>query len=72
MRPIITNSGRGCNISNLNQKILSSLPIMHPSLELQDSFATRISDIEDRRKQLNDTISDLKTLLASRQFHWFY
>lgn len=71
MRPIITNSGRGCNISNLNQKILSSLPIMHPPLALQETFATRISVIEHHRKQLNNTISDLETLLASRLQYWF-
>lgn len=71
MRPVITNSGRGCNISNLNQKILSSLPIMRPSMSLQESFATRVSAIEFNRKHLNDTISALETLLASRLQYWF-
>ena len=71
MRPIITNSGRGCNISNLNQKILSGLPIIHPSLDLQKSFASRISAIENQKKQLSQSISDLETLLASRLQHWF-
>ncbi len=71
MRPIITNSGRGCNISNLNQKILSGLPIIHPTLDLQKSFALRISAIEYQKKQLCQSISDLETLLASRLQHWF-
>ena len=71
MRPIITNSGRGCNISNLNQKILCGLPIIHPSLDLQESFATRVSAIDNQRMILNQSISDLETLLASRLQHWF-
>ena len=71
MRPIITNSGRGCNISNLNQKILSALPIMHPSISLQESFATRISIFEQQKQQISSSINDLETLLASRMQYWF-
>ena len=71
MRPIITNSGRGCNISNLNQKILSSLPIIHPSRDLQDSFALYVSAIENQKSQLKRIILDLETLLAARLQYWF-
>ena len=71
MRPVITNSGRGCNISNLNQKILSSLPIIHPPLPLQQDFAKRIELIEQQKTQISSTIKDLETLLASRMQYWF-
>ena len=71
MRPVITNSGRGCNISNLNQKILSSLPIIHPPLSLQQEFAKRIELIEKQKVQISSTIKDLETLLASRMQYWF-
>lgn len=71
MRPVITNSGRGCNISNLNQKILSSLPIIHPPLSLQQEFAKRVELIEQQKAQISSTIKDLETLLASRMQYWF-
>ncbi|UKK66875.1 restriction endonuclease subunit S [Prevotella communis] len=71
MRPVITNSGRGCNISNLNQKILSALPIIYPPLSLQQEFAKRIELIEQQKAQICSTIKDLETLLASRMQHWF-
>ena len=71
MRPVITNSGRGCNISNLNQKILSALPIIYPPLPLQQEFAKRIELIEKQKVQISSTIKDLETLLASRMQYWF-
>lgn len=71
MRPVITNSGRGCNISNLNQKILSALPIIYPPLPLQQDFAKRIELIEQQKAQISSTIKDLETLLASRMQYWF-
>ena len=71
MRPIITNSGRGCNISNLNQKILSTLPIISPPLPLQQSFAVRIAAIEQQKQRISTSIKDLETLLSSRMQYWF-
>ena len=67
----ISGSGRGCNISNLNQKILSILPIITPSLSLQQDFAKRIELIEQQKAQIGSTIKDLETLLASRMQYWF-
>ena len=71
MRPIITNSGRGCNISNLNQTILSTLPIISPPLPLQQSFAVRIAAIEQQKQRISTSIKDLETLLSSRMQYWF-
>ncbi len=71
MRPIITNSGRGCNISNLNQKILNALPIIAPPLPLQQAFAKRIEAIEQQKQLISSEIKDLETLLASRMQYWF-
>lgn len=71
MRPLITNSGRGCNISNLNQKILGNLPILYPPLPLQQSFASRIEQIEKLKSEVQNAITDLETLLASRMQYWF-
>ena len=71
MRPIITNSGRGCNISNLNQKILNALPIIAPPLPLQQAFAKRIEAIEQQKQLISSEIKGLETLLASRMQYWF-
>ncbi len=71
MRPLITNSGRGCNISNLNQKILGALPVIDVSFEKQQEFSSLISRIERLKAGVSNAIADLETLLASRMQYWF-
>ena len=71
IRPLIINNGRGCNISNVNQKVLSMLSLPLPPLPLQQQFAARIEAIEQQKQQVKDTIKDLETLLASRMQYWF-
>lgn len=71
IRQFMTNSGRGCNISNLNQKVLNSIPTILPPLPLQRLFAQRIEQIEQERSEVLKSIQDLETLLASRMQYWF-
>ncbi len=71
MRPLITNSGRGCNISNLNQKILGALPVIDVPFESQQEFSSRISQVERQKAEVSNAIADLETLLASRMQYWF-
>lgn len=71
MKPLITNSGRGCNISNLNQKILSSLDIILPPLSLQQSFARKIEAIEAMKAKVKEAKKEAETLLAARMQYWF-
>lgn len=71
IREYITSQGRGCNISNLNQKILSGIPLILPPLALQNEFAERIDAIEGQKKLIESLIADLETLLASRMDYWF-
>lgn len=68
---LMTNSGRGCNISNLNQKNLNSIPIICPPYNLQHLFAQRIEQIEHQKAEVQKVIADLETLLASRMQYWF-
>lgn len=68
---LMTNSGRGCNISNLNQKNLNSIPIICPPYNLQHLFAQRIEQIEHQKAEVQKAITDLETLLASRMQYWF-
>lgn len=67
----LTNSGRGCNISNINQKILTSTPIILPPLALQQQFAARVEAIEAAKAELNAQIAEMQTLLASRMDYYF-
>ena len=71
IKQLMTNSGRGCNISNLNQKVLGSIPIICPKIELQHLFAQRIEQIERQKSSVQKSITDLETLLASRMQYWF-
>lgn len=71
IREYLTQSGRGCNISNVNQKILNSTDIIIPPLPLQQTFAQRIELIEKQKAEIQSTIADLETLLASRMQYWF-
>lgn len=71
IRHLITHAGRGCNISNLNQKILSALLIPLPPLALQETFATRISAIEEQKAVISASIEKMKTLLNARMQEYF-
>lgn len=71
IRHLITHAGRGCNISNLNQKILSALLIPLPPLALQEIFATRISAIEEQKAVISASIEKMKTLLNARMQEYF-
>lgn len=46
-----------------------SIPI--PPLPLQQSFASRIEQIEKLKSEVQNAITDLETLLASRMQYWF-
>lgn len=71
IREYITSQGRGCNISNLNQKILSGIPLILPPLSLQNEFAEKIEAIEEQKRLIESSIANLETLLASRMDYWF-
>lgn len=67
----ISNSGRGCNISNLNQKILDSINIIAPPLPLQQSFATKIEAIEQMKAETKEALQEAETLFQARMDYWF-
>ena len=56
---------------NINLKILSNLSIPLPPLSLQRLFAQRIEQIEREKSEVQKSIQDLETLLASRMQYWF-
>ena len=68
---VLRQEGRGCNISNINQKKLSSLPIIIPPLSLQQSFASKIEAIERQKALVQQSINEAETLFNSRMDYYF-
>ena len=58
-------------IEHLTGEKLKKLPIPLPPLPLQQLFAERIEQIEKQKAEVQQTIKDLETLLASRMQYWF-
>lgn len=67
----IRNMARGGNQANLNLSIVKSIQIILPPLPLQHLFAQRIEQIEREKSEVQKSIQDLETLLASRMQYWF-
>lgn len=67
----IRSMARGGNQANLNLAIVRSINIILPPLPIQQLFAKRIELIEKQKAEVQRTISDLETLLASRMQYWF-
>ena len=59
------------NQANINSKELASIRIPLPPLPLQHLFAQRIEQIERQKSAVQQSITDLETLLASRMQYWF-
>ena len=68
---VLRQEGRGCNISNINQKILSSLPIMLPPIDLQQQFASKIEAIEHLKELIKQSIKEVETLFNNRMDFYF-
>ena len=74
-RAMLTAGGGGTNISNLNQRLLSSFPIVFPDIDVQVKILGRLERIQSTKKEIiqryEDTISnvhDLRQSLLQRAF----
>lgn len=61
----------GIGIQNINQKLLNSLPIPVPPIELQHHFATQVESIEKQKELLRQQLADAETLMAERMQYYF-
>ncbi|WP_373495501.1 restriction endonuclease subunit S [Aquiflexum sp.] len=59
------NGGRGANIQNINQQILSNLKINVPPFNLQNQFASIISQIEKQKAQTQLELNRAEELYQS-------
>lgn len=59
------------NQANINSKEMASIPFLVPPIELQNHFAAKIKMIEEQKENIDSSLADLQTLLASRMDYWF-
>jgi len=71
MQKMLEEFAPGVAQKNINLKILSNLSFPLPPLSLQRLFAQRIEQIEREKSEVQKSIQDLETLLASRMQYWF-
>lgn len=62
---------RGIALKQINMKDVRDIPLCLPPLPLQHLFAQRIEQIEREKSEVQKSIQDLETLLASRMQYWF-
>ena len=67
----LTSISRGVRQANIANKDIENLQIPLPPLPLQRLFAQRIEQIEREKSEVQKSILDLETLLASRMQYWF-
>ena len=56
---------------NISQAIIKSTKIILPPISMQEEFSVRVEAIEEQKRVIESTISDLEVLLASRMDYWF-
>lgn len=61
-RKTLFDKGRGCNINNVNQEMLSHLSIPLPPLALQTRFAVIIEKIEEQKAQVRKALQESEDL----------
>lgn len=72
IKKLLRSMAKGAvNQANINSKELASIRIPLPPLPLQHLFAQRIEQIEREKSEVQKSIQDLETLLASRMQYWF-
>ena len=59
-------------VAHVNIRDFKKFTVPLPPLQLQQVFASRITQIEALKAEVQRTIKDLETLLASRMQYWFF
>lgn len=69
--PYLLSFDNGKGQTNLRKGDVEKIPIPLPPLPLQQLFAQRIEQIEHQKAEVQKSITNLETLLASRMQYWF-
>ena len=67
----VKNKQYGAALQAIKFSTIQGIYIIIPSLTVQRSFATRISQIEKQKQYIEESIKELESLLASRMQYWF-
>lgn len=67
----LISKAKGATMLNIDSNTIADLRIPLPPLSLQRLFAQRIEQIEREKSEVQKSIQDLETLLASRMQYWF-
>lgn len=67
----LISKAKGATMLNINSNTIADLRIPLPPLSLQRLFVQRIEQIEREKSEVQKSIQDLETLLASRMQYWF-
>ena len=62
---------KGFKVTHISAKEIEKIPVYLPPLSLQRLFAQRIEQIEREKSEVQKSIQDLETLLASCMQYWF-
>ena len=64
-------AGRGANIQNLNQQIISTLNIPIPPLELQEQFAAFVAQVDKLKAAVQKALEETQNLFDSLMQEYF-
>ena len=67
----LVNLTTGANYPAVRDSDILKSKIYYPPISIQQSFAQRIELIKKQKAEIQSTITDLETLLASRMQYWF-
>ena len=65
------NLGKTSTVNQVTVNMLKNISLPLPPVDLQDLFASKISNIEDSKALINAQINEIQNLLASRMQYWF-
>lgn len=71
LRKKLLKDGRGCNIQNLNQQMLSALLVPVPPIEHQNRFVSIVNKIEDQKSLVKKSIEETQLLFDSLMSQYF-
>ena len=67
---IFSGKVAGAKMPRVDLKVFRNFPLILPSIQLQNEFASKVEAIEEQKKLIESSIADLETLLASRMDYW--
>ena len=71
IKQYLERASQGVTMANLNKTIVSQIPVLVPSIELQQEFVQRVEAIEQLKATHRESLAQLDALFASLQHRAF-